>query len=152
MTSFTFCSTPARRSMKYGGQSFPQRWTGPRHRSRETLAIAEQLGQPRPKQETPTEPAVRFESASYESVPVERELGSIVGLHLRRSYAALPTKLDRSTALATTGAYGEAGPHAAPPFRGHSQLLQDQNPHGSGRSNKCEYQGTATAWTWLPGS
>src|SRR5215472_4484511 len=132
------------------GRVFPQRWTSPRHRLRETLAIAEQLGQPRAKQETPTEPAVRFESASHESVPVERELGSIVGLHLRRSYAALPTKLDRSTALATTGAYGEVGQHVAQPFGRHSQLLQDQNPHGSGRSGKCEYQSTATTWSWLP--
>jgi len=35
------------------------------------LVTAELLGQPRPDEETPTESAVRFESASYEKLPCQ---------------------------------------------------------------------------------
>ena len=82
---------------------------------------------PGPKQETSTESGVRLESASDESVPAEREPSSTLGLHLRRSHAALPAKLDRSTALATPSSHGEAGEHAAQSSRGDSELLPNKN-------------------------
>src|SRR6516164_9707863 len=56
--------------------------TGARHRTRETLVIAEQLGQLRSGEETSAESVICSEPASHESVPLERELSSLVGLHL----------------------------------------------------------------------
>ena len=77
------------------------------------LAVVDPLGSPEHEQETTSQPAVLAQPPGDEGLFVEGEFGSPLGLHLRRSHAALSTKLDRPVALAATQAHGETSTDVA---------------------------------------
>src|SRR5262249_27862234 len=111
----------------------------------EALAAAEPLGEPQHREETAAESTFPVESPSDESLLAQRELEPAVGIPLRGRDAALPAELDRSTSLAASEAFREAGRNAAGSPGRHSELLPNANRDGHGGSDQRQYQDLAAA-------
>src|SRR5664279_4883918 len=121
------------------GRVLPQRAEDARCHQREEVAAAEPLEEPGKEPTRRSESGITTQSASVQSLPAQRKLGTALGLPLRGRYAELSAEVDGSTAMAAIALLSEARGYAGQtPWR-DSELLSDQGSLRGRRSYQRQH-------------
>src|SRR5260370_24436237 len=113
------------------------------------MVVDEPMEEPDQRAARGIEPAVPAEPARLQGLPDQRELGTALGLSLRRRHVQLSGEMDGSTEVAAVDSVREAGRHAAEAPGGHSELLPDQGSFRSGRGRQWKHSHADQPWSRL---